>query len=979
MRPFSMKNQNQDLRGQGPRPQMTQRIGQMKQRSDLYQALSQKSGLRRARRAQWILLLSLCLSWSVGASQALAQDVACGNSEDFPCSYQAEALELQKVPAIFKFQSRISQAKLPLGEAVFEAVFVKVLRGTETVCLEQFSNVTVQGSVMNLEIGRNMSCELDEIIAENPSLAFQVCLGNQSNCLRPLDLAAAPYAVKSSFASQAQNAHKADLAGQAHYAHRVTADRDLLLRNTLGTGYFDFYTHPAESVEALYNAEDYLEFVNSGFIQWTPLQPDAAFAVHIVAKDPQTDQLRALDTFVVAANENVLRGHLRVTQGGMDITGDANIEGDTSIAGLLLMGYDPSNLLGFVDRSTHGIDGPLQITGQTTINSGGVHVIGDSDVQGRLAVGQVNPGYSLDVSGDINFTGQLRRNGELLAISGAQWDGNEGGDLYYDQGNIGVGTSNPAFLIDVNGDINYSGRLLRNGEAVPVSPWSDDGDRISYAGGVQATRFLGGQGSLLNDLQIGAEGTGLSRESSALGTGLHLRSNNRVAAAFTDDGELAVGGSLTVNGTDIAIGNNDGRGDGGRAMVHEVGDTLVLNYANDFSGGARVESGLSVRGTLAVENPDIVFRNNEDRGDGGIAMAHLFNDTLVLNFDGGFSGGTRIDSNLNLRGALNLEGNDLVFAGGNDRGDGGRAMVHWFEDALVLNLDGDFSGGTRIESDLSVRGELRIDATDISFGNNDGRGDGGRALVHDTNDTLVVNFGSDFNNVRVESDLFADNFIQRSDARIKDISGVSNGAQDLQTLRSLEITDYRLKDTRRSDRAYKMLIAQQVQQVYPQAVSRNSDFIPDLFTLSEHVSAQGSLITISLPRAHGLRVGASVLVETEAGDHGSLALEVTELLDEHTFVASGWEGASVASVFVFGRRVDDFLAVDYDAVSMLNVSATQELARRVEALEGLRDQLQQARDENQELRAQNERLLGVLQEVQALREELRSTCQASEL
>lgn len=33
-------------------------------------------------------------------------------------------------------------------------------------------------------------------------------------------------------------------------------------------------------------------------------------------------------------------------------------------------------------------------------------------------------------------------------------------------------------------------------------------------------------------------------------------------------------------------------------------------------------------------------------------------------------------------------------------------------------------------------------------------------------------------------------------------------------------------------------------------------------------------------------------------------------------------------VFVYGREVKDFRAVDYDAIAMLNVSATQELARR---------------------------------------------------
>lgn len=38
-------------------------------------------------------------------------------------------------------------------------------------------------------------------------------------------------------------------------------------------------------------------------------------------------------------------------------------------------------------------------------------------------------------------------------------------------------------------------------------------------------------------------------------------------------------------------------------------------------------------------------------------------------------------------------------------------------------------------------------------------------------------------------------------------------------------------------------------------------------------------------------------------------------------------------VFVYGREVKDFRSVDYEAISMLNVSATQELARRLESVE----------------------------------------------
>ena len=35
-------------------------------------------------------------------------------------------------------------------------------------------------------------------------------------------------------------------------------------------------------------------------------------------------------------------------------------------------------------------------------------------------------------------------------------------------------------------------------------------------------------------------------------------------------------------------------------------------------------------------------------------------------------------------------------------------------------------------------------------------------------------------------------------------------------------------------------------------------------------------------------------------------------------------------VFVYGREVKDFRVVDYEAIAMLNVSATQELSRRLE-------------------------------------------------
>ncbi|HSH08823.1 MAG TPA: hypothetical protein VK995_00430, partial [Oceanipulchritudo sp.] len=55
-------------------------------------------------------------------------------------------------------------------------------------------------------------------------------------------------------------------------------------------------------------------------------------------------------------------------------------------------------------------------------------------------------------------------------------------------------------------------------------------------------------------------------------------------------------------------------------------------------------------------------------------------------------------------------------------------------------------------------------------------------------------------------------------------------------------------------------------------------------------------------------------------------------------------------VFVYGREVDDFLNVDYEALAMLNVSATQQIKREMEA------EIATLRELNQSLIARLERL-----------------------
>jgi hypothetical protein len=164
-----------------------------------------------------------------------------------------------------------------------------------------------------------------------------------------------------------------------------------------------------------------------------------------------------------------------------------------------------------------------------------------------------------------------------------------------------------------------------------------------------------------------------------------------------------------------------------------------------------------------------------------------------------------------------------------------------------------------------------------------------------------------------------------SDARIKNVIGLSDIASDLDTLEKLKITNYRYIDViGHGDQPKKGVIAQEVEKVYPYAVRTTSDFIPSVYTMADDVGYSDSTheLTITVPKAHGFVVGDTVRIVTDAGNVDKPVASVT---DDHTFVLADVENAA-SKVFVFGKKVDDFHVVDYDQLFSMNIGATQQLA-----------------------------------------------------
>ena len=73
---------------------------------------------------------------------------------------------------------------------------------------------------------------------------------------------------------------------------------------------------------------------------------------------------------------------------------------------------------------------------------------------GNVGIGTTNPLYKLDILGDINFTGTFYQNGSPFVAS--RWTSGTGDNIYRLNGSVGIGTTNPAARLDVKSQINLT-------------------------------------------------------------------------------------------------------------------------------------------------------------------------------------------------------------------------------------------------------------------------------------------------------------------------------------------------------------------------------------------------------------------------------------------------------------------------------------------------------------------------------------------
>jgi len=177
-----------------------------------------------------------------------------------------------------------------------------------------------------------------------------------------------------------------------------------------------------------------------------------------------------------------------------------------------------------------------------------------------------------------------------------------------------------------------------------------------------------------------------------------------------------------------------------------------------------------------------------------------------------------------------------------------------------------------------------------------------------------------------------------SDKRLKENIEISSKQENLKVLEKIKISDYNLIGNSNKE---KKIIAQDLEKVFPQAVSKIVDFIPNI---NKHVFIKNlgkDSIEIDLNN-HNLVSGDELRFKifkrnNQYIDQQSIDLFVKKVEKEKIFLeySDNCNLQVGQKIYLFGKKVQDVRMIDYQEVFCLNVSATQELLERVRKLEDI--------------------------------------------
>jgi hypothetical protein len=448
-------------------------------------------------------------------------------------------------------------------------------------------------------------------------------------------------------------------------------------------------------------------------------------------------------------------------------------------------------------------------------------------------------------------------------------------------GNVGIGTTAPANHLQIGDAGTYSGNAIAYGSSGQATGLSQNAS-ASIWGSTTHIALLpaGGTGYVgintstpANNLQIGDvggyAGNAIAYGTSGQATGLSQNASASVWGSTTNMALLPTGGAGYV-GINIATPTN-------QLQIGSVGST-------GYAGNA-----------LAIGNGFSVMAFNQQALETDWqSSSNIYLKPLNANILGRVynSGSEYISQSATI-------GNNLDVTGGNVYVENGSLGI----------------GTTAPQTPLDVESiiDYGLDNTWQTYGNSA--------------------FSDNYVSMHATGMLVAEAFVAFSDRRIKDIIGTSSSTTDLATLNQIQITDYTMKDKMmHGNRAFKKVIAQQVETVYPQVVTTRTDFIPNVYQAVASIKKTDKGWILLFDSAHHISKSAAKLKAFVAGNHLMSKFDILSIpSDKEVEIKADKPPGN--QLFVYGEEVNDFRTVDYEGLSTLNISATQELSKLIKQQE----------------------------------------------